>query len=98
MSDPGKKARAQALEDLRHRHLEDLENVYSSIMGIINKDDAEDRDKNNAHKNWMTLMGVARSAPEKPPESPKEQVAPAHVEAPIDPDRIAEIDRKLGCQ
>lgn len=95
MSDPAKKARALALEALRQNHLEDLEAIYKHQFDIVMDPDTKPGDVNNGVKNLLTLHGVGRVAPEKPPEAPK-TTAPAEQTAPISDERMADILAKLA--
>ena len=93
--DANKKARAEALESLRARHLEDLEAIYQSQFAIATSVESQDRDKINAGKNLMTMLGVSRPGPEKPPEPVKDK-ATAEKTAPLSDERMNEILAKLG--
>ena len=93
MTDP--KARRLALEDLRQRHFADLEQIYSVQYALINDPDTKKADVNNGVKNLLTMLGVGRVGPEKPPEPPKTARAEVQ-EAPITDARMAEIMAKLG--
>ena len=95
MDTTNRKARAEALESLRARHLEDLEAIYQSQYVIATSEDSQDRDKINAGKNLLTILGVSRPGPEKPPETPKEKVH-ADAPAPLRQELLDAIDKKLG--
>jgi len=95
MDTTNRKARAEALEALRARHLEDLEAIYQRQFAIAAGKESQDRDAVNAAKNCMTMMGVSRPGPEKPPETPKEKVH-ADAPAPLRQELLDAIDKKLG--
>lgn len=69
----------QAIESLRHKHAEKIEEVFLTMYGIAQNPEAEDKDRVNASKVVVTLLGVPRTGIEKPPEKPKSK-AEAKVE------------------
>jgi hypothetical protein len=95
MTDPGKRLRAEALESLRQSHLDDLERIYQVQLSVVTDPDSKKADVNNGVKNLLTMLGVGRVGPEKPPEAPKGKAQVEQV-APISKERLAEIDRKLS--
>ncbi len=56
----------QAVEKLREKHSDKIEEVFLTMYGIV-KGDGDERDKVNAAKVAVSLLGVP-----KPPTSPKE--------------------------
>jgi len=65
-----KSGHRQFLSDFRERHLDDLEAIYQSQLAIVQSERAEDKDKVNASKNCIAILGIAKAAPEKSPEPP----------------------------
>lgn len=96
MTDPvNRRARAEALETLRQSHLDDLERIYQVQLSVVTDPDSKKADVNNGVKNLLTMLGVGRVGPEKPPEAPKTG-KPEAQQAPISDARMDEIMKKLG--
>jgi hypothetical protein len=95
MTDPGKRLRAEALESLRQSHLDDLERIYQVQLSVVTDPDSKKADVNNGVKNLLTMLGVGRVGPEKPPEAPKGK-ATTEPTAPLRQELLDAIDKKLG--
>jgi hypothetical protein len=61
----------QAIDSLRSKHSDKIEEVFLTMYGISQNPEAEDRDKVNAAKVCVSLLGVPRAGIEKPPEKQK---------------------------
>jgi hypothetical protein len=98
MSNANKAARSAALEEFRKKKTEagDIEAIYNRQFKIATSNESEDKDAVNAAKTLMSILGVGRPGPEKPPEAPKDTPTAATQVAPISDERIADILAKLG--
>jgi len=98
MSNANKQARSAALEEFRKKKTEagDIEAIYNRQFAIATNSESEDKDAVNAAKNLMTILGVGRPGPEKPPEAPKDTPTAAAQVAPLRQELLDAIDAKLG--
>lgn len=55
----------EALEKLREDNADKLKEVFKTMYDITQNPEAEDKDRVNASKVVVSLLGVARPAPEK---------------------------------
>ena len=63
----------QAVENLRNKHAEKIESVFLTMYDISQNGEAEDRDRVNAAKVVVSLMGVPRAGIERQPEKKHEE-------------------------
>ena len=64
----------EALEKLREDNADKLKEVFKTMYDITQNPEAEDKDRVNASKVVVSLLGVARPAPEKVTTEKKQSV------------------------
>lgn len=83
----------KAVDNLRSKYAQDVEAIYLAQKSIVLSYEAEDKDKNNAAKNCLMILGVGRVAPEKPPEKPTPP--PAIRKDLVEPELSPELEERL---
>lgn len=63
-----------ALERLREKHAEKLESIFNEMYSITQNPDSEDKDKVNAAKTCVSMLGVPRPTPDKQETSTQTKV------------------------
>lgn len=112
MSDPlDKRARAGAVEELRQKHFEKLEEIFLEMYGIVHftAEDAkakakngilpmppENKDRVNAAKVCVQLLGISKPAAEKPAAAPPTPPTAKEQKSPLRKELLDAIDKKVG--
>ena len=85
----------QAIEKLREKHADKVEEVFLTMYGITQNSDVEDKDRVNAAKVAVSLLGVPRAATERAPVPKKGIDVPAGVAKPT-AEELAVIEERLA--
>jgi hypothetical protein len=88
----GKSDYKAALEKLREKHGGKLESIFNEMYAITQNAGAEDKDKVNAAKTCVSMLGVPRPAPER-----QDPAGPSKIEKPtLSKEHSAVLDGILG--
>ena len=60
----------EAVKNLRERHADKLEDIFTTMYDITRSGEAEDKDRVNAAKVCVSLLGVPRPAMEREQKKP----------------------------
>jgi hypothetical protein len=84
-----------AVEKLREKHSDKLESIFMAEYAIVMSDKSEDKDKNNAAKVCVSMLGMPRVGIEKP-TPPKKGKAELKAEAKPTPEELEIIEARLN--
>lgn len=85
----------QALVDLRAKHADKLESIFLTMYGII-QGDSEDKDKVNASKVVVSLLGVPKPGAEKPRDDKKDNPTASQDKPVLTKEHRAMLDDIIG--